>query len=44
MMTDSVEWNHGSPIVSIGVLQHNHPLTGHMADIAESTRIDPNLT
>src|ERR1035437_8560110 len=29
MMIDSVEWNHGSPCASMGLLQHNHLESRH---------------
>src|SRR5664280_1189493 len=29
MMIHSIERNHGSPIASMGVLQHNHSNSGH---------------
>jgi hypothetical protein len=34
-MTDSSEPNHGSPVVSMGLLQHNRGKTGHGAVFAD---------
>src|SRR5665647_3671379 len=34
MMIDSVEWNHGSPCASMGLLQHNRGNSGRGAGVA----------